>query len=48
MEATVKNSVFWDVTPCESCKNKRFVKTYRLHHQGEENQRAGMSAVTSN
>jgi hypothetical protein len=20
----VKNSVFWDVTPCGSCKNRRF------------------------
>jgi hypothetical protein len=22
--ATVKNGVFWDVTPCGSCKNRRF------------------------
>jgi hypothetical protein len=21
---TVKNAVFWDVTPCGSCKNRRF------------------------
>jgi hypothetical protein len=21
----MKNGVFWDVTPCESCKNRRFV-----------------------
>jgi hypothetical protein len=21
---TVKNGVFWDVTPCGSCKNRRF------------------------
>jgi hypothetical protein len=21
---TMKNSVFWDVTPCGSCKNRRF------------------------
>jgi hypothetical protein len=23
----VKNGVFWDVTPCGSCKNRRFVGT---------------------
>jgi hypothetical protein len=22
--ATMKNGVFWDVTPCGSCKNRRF------------------------
>jgi hypothetical protein len=21
---TMKNGVFWDVTPCDSCKNRRF------------------------
>jgi hypothetical protein len=21
---TMKNAVFWDVTPCGSCKNRRF------------------------
>jgi hypothetical protein len=21
---TMKNAVFWDVTPCDSCKNQRF------------------------
>jgi hypothetical protein len=21
---TMKNAVFWDVTPCRSCKNRRF------------------------
>jgi hypothetical protein len=21
---TMKNAVFWDVTPCDSCKNRRF------------------------
>jgi hypothetical protein len=36
---TVKNAVFWDVTPCGSCKNLRFRGTYRLHHQSERNQR---------
>jgi hypothetical protein len=24
MAVTVKNVVFWDVTPCGSCKNRRF------------------------
>jgi hypothetical protein len=30
---TVKNDVFWDVTSCGSCKNRRFGGTYRLHHR---------------
>jgi hypothetical protein len=25
---TVKNGIFWDVTPCGSCKNRRFGGTY--------------------
>jgi hypothetical protein len=36
----MKNAVVWDVTPCGSCKNRRFGRTYRLHHEGEINQRA--------
>jgi hypothetical protein len=24
---TMKNAVFWDVTPCGSCKNRRFEGT---------------------
>jgi hypothetical protein len=24
---TTKNCVFWDVTPCDSCKNRRFGRT---------------------
>jgi hypothetical protein len=24
---TMKNGVFWDVTPCGSCKNRRFGRT---------------------
>jgi hypothetical protein len=27
----MKNAVFWDVTPCGSCKNRRLGGTYRLH-----------------
>jgi hypothetical protein len=34
---TVKNGVFWDVTPCGSCKNRRFGGTWRLLHQGDKN-----------
>jgi hypothetical protein len=34
----LKNGVFWDVTPCGSCKNRHFWGTLRLHHQGDKNQ----------
>jgi hypothetical protein len=40
MAMTMKNAVFWDVAPCDSCKNRVFGGTYRLHHQGERNQLA--------
>jgi hypothetical protein len=33
----VKNGVFWDVTPCGSCKNRRFGGTWCLFHQGDKN-----------
>jgi hypothetical protein len=36
----MKNAVFWDVTPCGSCKNRSFLGTYRLHHSGDKNLRA--------
>jgi hypothetical protein len=36
----MKNVIFWDVTPCGSCKNRRFGGTYRLHQQGRMSQRA--------
>jgi WD40 repeat protein len=26
-QLTMKNGVFWDVTPCGSCKNRRFGET---------------------
>jgi hypothetical protein len=29
----MKKGVFWDVTPCGSCKNRRFGGTWRLLHQ---------------
>jgi hypothetical protein len=34
---TLKNYVFWVVTPCGSCKNRRFFGTWRLLHQGDKN-----------
>jgi hypothetical protein len=34
---TMKNCVFWDVTPCGSCKNRRCGGTQRLPHQGDQN-----------
>jgi hypothetical protein len=30
-----KNGVFWVVTPCGSCKNRRFGGTWHLLHQGD-------------
>jgi hypothetical protein len=33
---TMKNSVFWNVTPCGSCKSRRFGGACRLHLQGRE------------
>jgi hypothetical protein len=38
----MKNAIFWDVTLCDSCKNRRFGGTCRLHHQGDKNLRAGI------
>jgi hypothetical protein len=35
--SAVKNDVFWDVSPCGSCMNRRFGGTYRLLHQGDKN-----------
>jgi hypothetical protein len=37
---TVKNAVFWEVTPCGTFKNRHFGGKHGLHHQGENNQRA--------
>jgi hypothetical protein len=31
----LENFVFFNVTPCGSCNNRRSRRTYRLHHQGE-------------
>jgi hypothetical protein len=38
MVVTIKNVVFWVVTLCSPRKNQRFGGTYRLNHQGENNQ----------
>jgi hypothetical protein len=35
--AYLKNGVFWVVTPCGSCKNRRFGGTWRLLNQGDKN-----------
>jgi hypothetical protein len=34
---TIKNGVFWVVTPCGSCKNRRFGGTWSPLHQGDNN-----------
>jgi hypothetical protein len=36
-QSFIKNGVFWDVTPCGPCKNRRFGGTQRLLHQGDKN-----------
>jgi hypothetical protein len=33
-EVTMKNTVFWDVTPCGICGNRRFGGACRLHLHG--------------
>jgi hypothetical protein len=37
---TMKNIVFWDITPCGSCTYLRFRGTYRLHSRADKNPRA--------
>jgi hypothetical protein len=32
---TMKNAVFWDVTPCDSCKNRRFEELSAVTRIGE-------------
>jgi hypothetical protein len=34
---TMKNGVFWDVTPCGFCKSRLFGGTELLLHQGDKN-----------
>jgi hypothetical protein len=46
---SLKNGVFWDVTPCGSCKNRRFGGTWRLLHQMTKIGELGTTqAATSN
>jgi hypothetical protein len=40
MAVTMMNAIFWDVTPCGSCRKRRFGGTYRLHHLGDKNRLA--------
>jgi hypothetical protein len=41
----MKHAIFWNVTRCGFYKNRHFGGTYRLHHQGEMNQRASISVI---
>jgi hypothetical protein len=34
---TMKNSVFWNVALCSSCKNLRLGGTYHFNHLGDKN-----------
>jgi hypothetical protein len=43
----MKNSVFWDVTPCGSCKNRRFRGKYLFHHQGDKNRRTRNNVISN-
>jgi hypothetical protein len=43
---TMKNAVFWDVTPCSSCKNRRFGET-NLQHQGVKNKLVTANVASS-
>jgi hypothetical protein len=36
--ATMKNVVLWDVTLCDTYKDRRFDGAYRLYHQGNKDQ----------
>jgi hypothetical protein len=40
----MKNVVFWYVTPCDSCKNRRFGETESLLHQCDKNRRTTNNA----
>jgi hypothetical protein len=44
----MKNDVSWDVTPCGSCKNRRFGGTKRLHLRGDKNRSVRLLLVTVN
>jgi hypothetical protein len=42
---TMKNAVFWDVRPRGACKNRHFVTTYLLLHQGVKNQKTTNNVI---
>jgi hypothetical protein len=42
---TLKNAVFWDVTPCGSCNNRRFERNYWLHQQSAKNQQGRNNVI---
>jgi hypothetical protein len=48
MSVTMKNAIFWDVTPCGSCKNERFRRTYCIRQKADKNRRAGNKLVVTN
>jgi hypothetical protein len=37
---TMKNVIVWDMTPRDSCKNRRFGRKYRLHYSSNKNRQA--------
>jgi hypothetical protein len=46
---TMKNGVFWDVTLCDSCKNRRFggaAKKYQVSSLGVSSQRASVASYS--
>jgi hypothetical protein len=50
MVVAMKNTIFWVVMSCGSCKNRVFGGMYHLHHQGDKNWQAiGTAlAITNN
>jgi hypothetical protein len=44
---TMKNAVFWDVTPCRFCMNWRFGGTYRLQLQDRKIRERGTSLAAA-
>jgi hypothetical protein len=44
----MKNGVFWVVTPCGSCMNRRFGGTWRLLHQGDKIGELGTTQAATN
>jgi hypothetical protein len=44
-DESLKNVVFWDVMPYDSCKNGRFGGTHCLNHQGDKNRRVRSNVV---